>query len=104
MRNYVFIKNRDVQDRVEELLGDNTSLGNVDVSYNRKGLVITFKDAYSADVLNTHVEDERNEVATALVIEPYTPQERKRAQDYVRSLSRVSKELLDIVVKLKKNK
>lgn len=96
MRNYVFIKNQDIKYWLESIIeGSDVQ---VDVSENRKGTVLTFKNLDAAQIVSTHVEDERNQAAFALAVEAYSEEERKRAKAYVRSLNRINNELLKIVV------
>lgn len=99
MRNYVFIKNQDIRYWLEGIIEGNVS--DVNISENRKGTVLTFNRSSAAHAVCLHVEDERNQVAFALAVEPYTEEERKRAKKYERSLTRIGNELSDIVVKLK---
>ena len=100
MRNYVFVKNQDVRYWLEGVIEGNEA--DVDVSENRKGTVLTFKRSEDAHAVCLHVEDERNQVAFALAVEPYTNEERKRAKNYERTLTRISNELTQIAVKLKR--
>jgi len=100
MRNYVFIKNQDVRYWLEGVIEGNEA--DVDVSENRKGTVLTFKRSKDADAVCLHVEDERNQVAFALAVEPYTTEERKKAKNYERSLTRIAQELTQIAIKLKR--
>lgn len=96
MRNYVFIKNRDISYWLEGIIEGNDA--EVEVSENRKGTVLTFKNLESARIVHTHIEDERDQTAFALAVEPYTEEQRIRANSYMRSLNRINEELLKIVV------
>jgi len=95
----VFVKNQDIRYWLEGVIEGNEA--RVDVSQNRKGTVLTFNRSEDAHAVCLHVEDERNQVAFALAVEPYTEEERKRAKKYERSLTRISRELSNIVIKLR---
>lgn len=103
MRNYVFVRNSDSRQVLEEHLEDDSSLlTNVGVEHNRKGMVLKFNDAHFSERIQLFVENELNDVAHALVVEPYETEERKRANAYLRSLKRINTELIQVTTILKK--
>lgn len=92
MRNYVFIKNENAFEVIQEHLSSfNTST--VEVSENRKGKVITFHNSYWAHRLRDFVDFKKSNVAFDLVVIPMNEQEKKTAQELVRTLSRIDNEL-----------
>jgi len=99
MRNYVFIKNQDIRYWLEGIIEGNEA--RVHVYQNRKGTVLTFNRSQDAQAVCLHVQDERNQIAFALAVEPYTEEARKRAKAYERSLTRISIELSNIVIRLR---
>jgi hypothetical protein len=92
MRNYVFIKNRQAQDLIEDIL-DKQTTSTVEVSKNSKGKVVTFHNSYWVHRIRDYVENERNLVAFDLVVVAMSEQEKDDARKLLRSLNRIAKEL-----------
>ncbi len=92
MRNYVFIKNKDALNIVEQAFEGLTAT-NVQFSQNRKGNVITFTNSYWVHRLRDYVEAERNEIAFDLAVVGMSEEEKESATKLVRSLDRITLEL-----------
>jgi len=92
MRNYVFIKNKDALDIVEQAF-EGASPTTVEFSQNRKGNVITFSNSYWVHRLRDYVEAERNEIAFDLAVVGMSKQDKENATKLVRSLDRITGEL-----------
>lgn len=94
MRNYVFIRNRDAFNIIEEHLSEYTHT--VDISQNRKGNVITFRNSYWVHRLRDYVEEERNGIAFDLAVVGMSEEEKESATKLVASLDRIAGELAKI--------
>lgn len=92
MRNYVFIKNLNAFEVIEEHLNCFTT-SSVEVTENRKGRVITFHNSYWANRVRDFVEFQRGIVAFEMVVTPMNEKEKFQAQELVRTLSRINNEL-----------
>lgn len=91
MRNYVFIRNPQASSIIEEHLSGYTTT--VEVSKNRKGKVITFKNSYWVHRLRDFVEEERNMIAFDLAVLAMRDDEKESATKLVSSLNRIAHEL-----------
>lgn len=92
MRNYVFISNKTAFEIIEEHLNDSPSAA-IEISQNAKGKVIHFHNSEMASRLALFVEDQRNMIAFDLVVLALTKDEKRSAQEAVRSLTRIADEL-----------
>lgn len=92
MRNYVFIKNKDALSIVQQAF-EGLTVRSVDISENRKGNVVTFKDSYWVHRLRDYVEAERNEIAFDLAVVGMSEEEKESATKLVASLDRIATEL-----------
>jgi hypothetical protein len=92
VRNYVFIKNQNAFEVIQDHLSKFTTSA-LEISENRKGKVITFHSSYWAHRLRDFVEFERSNVAFELVVTPMSAQEKHTAKELVRTLSRIDNEL-----------
>lgn len=94
MRNYVFISNKSASDIIEEYLNDYTiPTASLELSKNAKGKVIHFHNSLWVTRLQNFVEDQRNMIAFDLTVLPLSQDEKRKAKDTVRSLTRIADEL-----------
>jgi hypothetical protein len=92
MRNYIFIKNQNAFEVIKDHLGEFT-IQSIEISENRKGKVIIFKDSYWAHRLRDFVDFKKNDVSFELAVTPMSIQEKHTAKELVRTLSRIDNEL-----------
>lgn len=95
MRNYVFVRNPDAFNIIEEHLAG-LRVCTVEISENRKGKVIKFADSYWVHRLRDHIEEERNSIAFDLAVVAMSEQEKESTTKLVNSLDRIAGELAKI--------
>ena len=99
MRNYVFISNKGAQDIIEEHLDKfHINRSALEISKNAKGKVIHFHNSHWAKRLIDFVDDQRNIISYDLTVMALTQDEKRRAKETLRSLTRISDEL-NLIVK-----
>lgn len=100
MRNYVFISNKNAFEIIDEHLNEQTTSA-IEVSENSRGKVLHFHNSETATRLALYIEDQRNMIAFDIMVLPMSQDEKRSAQNTVRSLSRIANELIFICKQLK---
>jgi signal-transduction protein with cAMP-binding, CBS, and nucleotidyltransferase domain len=98
MRNYVFISNKGAQDIIEEHLSEyHIPRASLEISKNAKGKVIHFYNSHWAKRLSDFVADQRNTITYELTVMALSQDEKRKALETLRSLTRINDELNFII-------
>lgn len=92
MRNYIFIRNVQAASLIEERFLEHTS-SVLEISKNRKGKVITFKNSFWVHRMRDFIEEERNMIAFDLSVLALPDNEKETNTRLVQSLDRIAREL-----------
>lgn len=99
MRNYVFIKNKGAQEIIEEHLSEySIPRASLEISKNAKGKVIHFYNSHWAKRLSDFVADQRNTITYELTVMALSQDEKRKARETLRSLTRINDEL-NLIIK-----